>query len=187
MVARRNRSRPQQLNRVLAACFGITAALTLGGCTVFSEYVNNGFKLGPNYSPPPVTLPEIWIDRADPQVSVGTPNLACWWEVFGDPVLAQLIQRSYSSNLTLRAAGFQILASQQQRRIAASELLPQSQSASASYLHAQVSNTGGASGGVISFFGSGLTPPTSPPPVTEPSTPIAGMVDPGTVPPRTRA
>ena len=106
MVARRNRPRPQQLNRVLAACFGIAAALTLGGCTVFSEYVNNGFKLGPDYSPPPVTLPEIWINHADPQVSVGTPNLACWWEVFGDPVVAQLIQRSYSSNLTLRAAGF---------------------------------------------------------------------------------
>jgi NodT family efflux transporter outer membrane factor (OMF) lipoprotein len=166
-------------SRVVAACLGMAAALGLGGCTVLTQYLDNGFKVGPNYCPPPVPLTAKWIDESDAHVLIGSPNLACWWNVFGDPVLVDLIQRSYSSNLTLRAAGFQILASQEQRRIAASELLPQSQTASFSYLHSQASNTGGAAVGAAGFFGTGLAPSASPPPVIVPSTPIAGLADPG--------
>ncbi len=181
MQACRHKSLPAyRLIRLISACLGVAAALALVGCTTtIPEYIHNGFKVGPNYVPPAAPLPAKWLDESDSRVHIGTPNLTCWWEVFDDPVLADLIQRSYSSNLTLRAAGYQILASQQQRRIAASQLLPQSQTGSLSYTHSEISGTGGAATGPTGFFGTGLTPPASPPPVTAPSTPIAGMVDPG--------
>lgn len=175
----RNYQRAQPI-QVSLVCAAMVAAIALAGCTTtIPEYVHNGFKVGPNYARPATPLPPKWIDEGDPRVVIGSPNLACWWDVFGDPALAQLIQRSYSSNLTLRAAAFQIMASQEQRRIAASELLPQSQTASFSYTHSQASNTGGTATGPSGFFGTGLSPPASPPPVMTPSTPIAGLTDPG--------
>jgi NodT family efflux transporter outer membrane factor (OMF) lipoprotein len=147
--------------------------------TSISEYFHNGFKVGPNYHAPPVPLPKKWIDDADPHVQIGTPNLATWWEVFGDPTLADLIQKCYSSNLTLRAAGFQILAAREQRRIAISELLPQTQNGTFTYTRFEVSGTGGIAAGASPFFGTTLTPTAALVPVAAPSTPIAGVVDPG--------
>jgi NodT family efflux transporter outer membrane factor (OMF) lipoprotein len=170
--------RPRR-HRVAAACLAAVATLALGGCTLLSEYVDNGFKLGPNYSRPCVPAPEKWLDQGDPRVLVGCPNLATWWQVFNDPVLEELIHRAYSCNLTLRAHAFEILAAEQQRRIARTLLLPQSQAGSYSYTHTMVSNTGGAAVGPASFFGTGLAPSSSPPPVSVTSTPIAGEVDPG--------
>ena len=127
---------------------------------------------------PPVPVPSKWIEEGDPHVAVGCPNLAEWWDVFGDPALANLVRQAYRDNRTLQAAAFRIMASVEQRRIAASELLPQSQTASFSYAHSQVSGTGGAAAGPAGFFGTGLTPPASPPPVSTPSTPVAGQTDP---------
>jgi NodT family efflux transporter outer membrane factor (OMF) lipoprotein len=176
-IRRRTRHRPSQL---VWACLAVTILVGLAGCTTsIPDYIHNGFKVGPNYNPPPAPLPVGWIDQGDPRVRVGSPNLACWWEVFGDPVLMDLIHRSYASNLTLRAAGLQILAAQIQRRIAASELLPQSQSAAASYSRIEISGTGGISSGPSAFFGTSLSPPATTVPVAVPSTPIAGVVDPG--------
>jgi NodT family efflux transporter outer membrane factor (OMF) lipoprotein len=166
-------------SRCAAACFGVAALVGLGGCTLLSEYIDNGFMVGPNYLRPPVPLSPKWIDEGDPRVAVGCPNLAEWWDVFGDPVLADLVKRAYSDNRTLRAAAFHIMATAEQRRIAASQLLPQSQTASFSYTHSQVSGTGGAATGPSGFFGTGLAPPASPPPVSVPSTPVAGQTDPG--------
>jgi NodT family efflux transporter outer membrane factor (OMF) lipoprotein len=151
----------------------------LAGCAIFDEYIHNGFKVGPNYVPPPVPLSPRWIEEGDPRVSVGTPNLAEWWDVFGDPILADLVLRAYSDNRTLRAAAFQIMAAVEQRKIAASQLLPQAQTGSFTYTHSQASATGGAATGATGFFGTGLLPPNSPPPVTTPSTPVAGQTDPG--------
>src|SRR5579871_5123828 len=161
-------------NRIATACLAM-AALGLGGCTLLSEYVENGFKIGPNYARPPVELPTRWLDDADRRVAVGEPNLACWWDVFGDPALTQLIQRAYSSNWALRAYALQVMSAEQQRRIAASELLPQAQSASMTYTHSQLSATGGSATGGAAFFAASLTPPSSAPPVNTPNTPIAGM------------
>jgi NodT family efflux transporter outer membrane factor (OMF) lipoprotein len=173
-----NERRMRRANRVLTACLAV-AVLGLGGCTVLSEYIDNGFKLGPNYTMPAVALPGKWLDEGDPRVCVGTPNLACWWEVFGDPVLDELIRRAHSFNPTLRAHAFVVMAAEEQRRIARTLLLPQSQTGSFSYTHTMVSNTGGSAVGPAGFFGTGLAPPSSGPPVAVASTPIAGMVDPG--------
>ncbi|HEX4591134.1 MAG TPA: TolC family protein [Gemmataceae bacterium] len=176
---RRVEERSPRMSRFVASVLGAAAVVGLGGCTLLSEYLDNGFKVGPNYVRPPVPLSPKWIDEGDPRVAVGCPNLAEWWDVFGDPILADLVRRAYGDNRTLRAAAFHIMATAEQRRIAASELLPQSQTASFSYTHSQVSATGGAATGPSGFFGTGLAPPGSPPPVSVPSTPVAGQTDPG--------
>jgi NodT family efflux transporter outer membrane factor (OMF) lipoprotein len=147
--------------------------------TSVSDYIHNRYKVGPNYEPPPVPVPPKWTDEGDPKVQVGKPNLSTWWDAFNDPLLSDLIKQCYTSNLTLRAAGFQILAVQEQRLVASRLLLPQSQNAAASYSRIQASGNGGSSAGGAAFAGAGLAPPLGTVPVTTPSTPIAGLTDPG--------
>jgi NodT family efflux transporter outer membrane factor (OMF) lipoprotein len=160
--------------------FLLTFAATFGlcGCTTsLSEYVRNGFKVGPNYQKPPAPLTKQWIDEKDTRVRQGNPNIATWWEVFDDPILTGLLQRSYSRNLTLRAAAFQVLQARQQRAIALGEILPQSQSFALSYLHA-MSSLNGAAAGAGSAFGSTLAPAAVLAPVSPGTTPIAGVTPP---------
>ena len=124
--------------------FSLAAAAALGqsGCTTLSEWVHNGFKVGPNYTPPPVLVPNQWIDTNDPKVRHGDPNLCTWWDVFDDPILTKLLHDSYANNLTVRAAGLQILQAQIARFIAKSELLPQAQNAILGYTRNMASATG---------------------------------------------
>ncbi len=62
----------------LVLWFGLAAAAALvqTGCTAMSEWVHNGFKVGPNYEPPAAPVPDQWIDTNDPKVRHGDPNLA---------------------------------------------------------------------------------------------------------------
>jgi NodT family efflux transporter outer membrane factor (OMF) lipoprotein len=110
----------------------LTAALlgALGsGCTSVSEYVNNGFKVGPNYQKPPAPVANEWIDSKSPGVSTAITELEDWWTVFNDPTLNSLIEQAYSQNLDLRTAGTRILAARATRNIAAGNLFPQFQEA----------------------------------------------------------
>src|SRR5947209_11947013 len=99
--------------------------LGLGGCTTLAEYIHNGFKVGPNYHQPPVPVPPMWLDAGNPRVHIGDPNLCSWWDVFNDPILAKLLYQSFANNLTLRAAGVQILQAQEIRALACGQLFPQ--------------------------------------------------------------
>jgi NodT family efflux transporter outer membrane factor (OMF) lipoprotein len=156
-----------------------TVALGQAGCTTFlGEWLHNGFKVGPNYEPPPAPLPPRWIDECHPRVRVGEPNLADWWDVFGDPVLSKLIHQAYEQNLTVRQAGLQILQAQIQRNIACTELLPQAQTALAQYTHGEVSRNHGVAPGAGATFGTALSPSTVVGPLPTPSTPIAGVTMP---------
>jgi NodT family efflux transporter outer membrane factor (OMF) lipoprotein len=155
------------------------AAFVQTGCTTLSEWVHNGFKVGPNYEPPQVLLPAQWIDANDPKVRHGDPHLCAWWDVFDDPILTNLLHDSYANNLTVRAAGSQILQAQIARSIAKSELFPQAQTGILGYSRTMVSRTGGTPVGPGPVFGTGLTPPAIVSPVTTPSAPVAsGIVTP---------
>lgn len=88
----------------------VVVAAIVAGCTPFREYVDNGFKVGPNYSPPPAPVETQWIDADDERVRSETDDLSAWWKVFNDPVLDDLICTAYQQNLTLREAGFRVLA-----------------------------------------------------------------------------
>jgi NodT family efflux transporter outer membrane factor (OMF) lipoprotein len=147
-----------------------------------SEYIHNGFKVGPNYSRPATPVPSRWIDEGNARVHVGDPNLAAWWDVFDDPILTGLLQRAHSRNLTVRAAGFQILAAKEQRAIAIGELLPQTQGFSLQYTHSKASINQGSGVGFTSAFGTSLSPGAGLAPVPiAPSTPVAGATPAGGV------
>lgn len=109
------------------------SSVLLGGCTTFSEYVHNGFKVGPNYATPPAPVKAAWIDATDKRLRADSDNLSSWWTVFGDPVLNNLVTDSYIQNLTLREAGYRILQARAQRQIAVGNIFPQQQTASGSY------------------------------------------------------
>jgi NodT family efflux transporter outer membrane factor (OMF) lipoprotein len=111
----------------------IALAASLCGCTPLTEYVHNGFKVGPNYHDPGAPVAPSWIDASDKRVRSETDDLSKWWTVFGDPVLDELVCSAYKQNLTLRQAGYQILVARAQRNIAVGELFPQTQQATGDY------------------------------------------------------
>jgi len=65
------------------------------GCTPLREFVDNGFKVGPNYRRPPAPLAPAWIDAADPRVRSTVPANWDWWSAFNDPVLNDLVRTAY--------------------------------------------------------------------------------------------
>ena len=103
------------------------------GCTTLQEYIQNGFKVGPNYSTPPAAVAPDWIDANDERLRKDSDDLSQWWTVFKDPVLDDLICHAYRENLTLREAGFRVLQARAQLAIARGELFPQSQTATGGY------------------------------------------------------
>jgi NodT family efflux transporter outer membrane factor (OMF) lipoprotein len=154
------------------------AAVALGqaGCiTTIPQWVHNGFKVGPTYERPATPVPLAWIDQNHSRVSIGKPNLAEWWDVFGDPVLSKLIRQAYAQNLTLREAGLIIEQARMQRNIARTELLPQAQSAVAGYAHGVLSRNNGTFPAGGPAFGTGLAPSASVAGLATPSTPISGQ------------
>jgi NodT family efflux transporter outer membrane factor (OMF) lipoprotein len=179
------RLRPIQ-RRIVTLTVCVAGAVSLGfcGCTTsFPEWIHNGFKVGPNYERPPAPLTQGWIDANDPHVRRGDPNTAAWWNVFDDPLLTTLLRQSYSQNLTIRAAGFQIMQAQNARAIALGEIFPQSQTFAAGFNRNQISTNGGIASVPSIVFGSALAPAAVLAPVAAPTTPIAGVAgDPGPTP-----
>ncbi|HEX4591279.1 MAG TPA: hypothetical protein VH120_15185, partial [Gemmataceae bacterium] len=104
------------------------------GCTPFGEYVRNGFEVGPDYGRPPAPVADNWIDAADKRVRTDEDDLSRWWAAFNDPVLNDLIVGAYRQNISLRQAGFQVLAARAQLGIAIGELFPQTQQNTGSYV-----------------------------------------------------
>ena len=98
------------------------AALALAGC-----------KVGPNYEPPRVDMPEGWVSPmssapiASTQPSVTTvdaPDVARWWKTFDDPFLESLILRALESNIDLGLATSRVREARAARRLATAGLLP---------------------------------------------------------------
>ncbi|MFM7111579.1 MAG: transporter, partial [Planctomycetota bacterium] len=112
---------------------GLALPLSIG-CTTFKEYVHNGFKVGPQYAKPPAPVAEQWIDNADKRISPNTDDHRKWWTSFRDPNLDSLICMAAGQNLSLREAGFRVLASRAKLGIAVGEFFPQSQFANAGFL-----------------------------------------------------
>ncbi len=117
-----------------------TVLLSASGCTNLRDYVRNGFKVGPNYSPPPAETADRWIDEYDVRVRTDGDVPTHWWTVFGDPTLNGLIECAASQNLSLREACFRVLAARYQLAIAKGGLFPQQQSMKGSY--SRVANPG---------------------------------------------
>ena len=123
---------PGRASGLFFACLMILAA-SLCGCTSFKEYIQNGFKVGPNYCQPPAPVAQEWIDANDKRVRSDADDLSKWWTVFNDPGLDALICCAYRQNLTLREAGCRVLEARAQLGITTGQIFPQSQTFTGSY------------------------------------------------------
>lgn len=108
------------------------AVASASGCGLH-QWVENGFKVGPNYCKPPVPVAPEWIDYQDAQVRSEPADLAAWWAVFGDPTLNSLVQSANQQNISLRVAGARIMEASYRRRIAAGYFFPQVQDLTGSF------------------------------------------------------
>ena len=124
-LAPRSKRRTHRVARAWLVLALVLPQLT--GCTSFSEYISNGFKVGPNYGRPPAPVETDWIDAADKRLREDDSNIDKWWTVFNDPVLNGLVENAYRQNLTLREAGFRVLQARAQLGITVGEMFPQDQ------------------------------------------------------------
>ena len=122
----------------------IALAMCCCGCTPLTEYVQNGFKVGPNYRKPDAAVAGNWIDASDKRVRTDSDDLSKWWTVFKDPVLNDLVCNAYHQNLTLREAGYRILQARAQLGIAVGEIFPQSQAMTGDFLRQASSGATGS-------------------------------------------
>ena len=117
------------------------AAITLVSLT--------GCLVGPNYKRPPVTTPDAYRGLAPntaPQTAASFGDEK-WWTVFNDPVLNDLVCHAYKQNLTLRQAGYRVLAARAQLGIAVGAIFPQTQTMNGDFLReASSGETGGGPG-----------------------------------------
>ena len=111
--------------RFLQATAFVAATLSASGCTTLRDYIDNGFKVGPNYKRPPAPVAQHWIDAGDVRVRSEEADDSHWWTVFGDPALNELVQTAYRQNLTLRQAGCRVLEARAQQAVAVGNFFPQ--------------------------------------------------------------
>jgi NodT family efflux transporter outer membrane factor (OMF) lipoprotein len=106
----------------------IAALLTTGcGTTGVRQYIQNGFKVGPEYGRPPAPLAPMWIQETDARIHDPPPPHDAWWDVFQDPILSALIELAYQQNVNLRSVGTRVLQARAQQAIAVGNIFPQSQ------------------------------------------------------------
>ncbi|MFZ1937346.1 MAG: TolC family protein [Thermoguttaceae bacterium] len=129
--------------RRMILALSVGAVVSLSGCTSLQDYICNGFKVGPNYCPPPAPVAKHWIDQIDIHATPGQ-DISCWWALFHDPTLDRLVVCAYRQNLTLREAAFRILQARATLGIVRGDLFPQTQNATGSYQrNARSQNTAG--------------------------------------------
>ncbi|MHC5108945.1 MAG: efflux transporter outer membrane subunit [Planctomycetota bacterium] len=123
----------------------IAGGLVLSSCGCnLGQWVQNGFKLGPEYERPEAAVADQWIDAGDAQVNNQPPDHPEWWAVLNDPVLNQLVQDAAKQNLSVREAGYRVLQARAQRDIAIGNLSPQQQFGSGGVAWNQASENSGA-------------------------------------------
>ncbi len=110
-----------------------TAALCLCGCTSFSDYVHQGFKVGPEYTAAKAAVAPKWIDADDLRIRDDAADQARWWCVFNDPVLNDLVYHAYNQNINLKEFGTRILQARASLAIAKGQVFPQTQNVTGSY------------------------------------------------------
>jgi len=101
--------------RRIATLVLLVPAVAIAGCVT-----------GPNYSRPPVVMPDSFRMSQAVQPTVDSPSVgdAKWWEVFQDDELQSLIRLALDRNYDARIAAARVLEAQAQAGIVHSEELP---------------------------------------------------------------
>jgi NodT family efflux transporter outer membrane factor (OMF) lipoprotein len=134
-------------------------AVLSGGCNATGpqEWIQNGFKVGPNYSEPPAPVAEKWIDTDTAHVQ--NRYLQEWWRVFEDSTLDRLIDTAYANNPNLRVLAARVLEARAQRAIAMGSLFPQMQQATGQYSRIDLSRNTFNNPAVLQALFPGPLPP----------------------------
>ena len=111
-----------------------------------------GCEVGPDYHPPPTTLPSHFSPATQTAVQPGTVDLARWWQEFHDPMLNKLVERAVNSNYDVQLAEARVWQARAQVDYALAGLFPTAH-ATGSYNRNRTSNnlsnaavSGGSSG-----------------------------------------
>lgn len=88
-------------------------AVLLAGCTV-----------GPNYAPPQASVRDRFAENGARDGS-SDAELAKWWDVFGDPMLSELVDRALAQNLDIETAEARLREARAREVIAGAAGLPQ--------------------------------------------------------------
>ncbi len=123
--------------RKLLALLQVGLLVAVAGCTSLSQYVHNGFKVGPNHATPAAAVADDWLDSSDARLTREPIDCLAWWQIFNDPVLDRVVALAYQQNITLREAGLRVAEAQAQRAVVAGALFPQTQDAFGEYIHTQ--------------------------------------------------
>ncbi len=99
------------MRKLAASCL---ALILLTGCAV-----------GPNYKQPPVTAPDAYRDVQGPPAPAASLADQPWWDVFGDPVLKQLIDQALQTGYDVQIAAARVEEARARAGIARSEFFPQ--------------------------------------------------------------
>jgi multidrug efflux system outer membrane protein len=107
----------------------VAAAVLLPGCALTSAPQGLlgklwGLEVGPDYQRPAVAMPEDFRGRLGSAEAASFADLP-WWEVFGDPVLQQLVRQVLEGNYDLQAAVANVEQARALVGVAASGLYPQ--------------------------------------------------------------
>ncbi len=123
--------------RAIVICLMLT-----GGCTTgMRQWARQGFKVGPDYAPPPVAASERWMAVGTDAVNDQQGLDCAWWTVFDDPVLDSLIARASEQNLGFQQSAARIWEARSRLEIAEGNLFPQMQEAVGGYTRVQRSRT----------------------------------------------
>lgn len=106
-----------QPSRFRGSAPGVILLAVLSACTA----------VGPDFVPPPVQVPDAWESVQEAGLQATRYELVEWWEVFGDPVLNQLVETAHQQNYSLELAGLRVLESRAQLGIAIGTQYPQQQ------------------------------------------------------------
>jgi NodT family efflux transporter outer membrane factor (OMF) lipoprotein len=117
----------------LAMGLAVLCFATAGCTTSLRQWYCQGFKVGPNYSPPAAPVADRWIDAGSPNLRTEPEDSCSWWAVFRDPVLNALVETASRQNLPLQIAAMRIAAARAERGVAAGNLFPQKQEMTGQY------------------------------------------------------
>ncbi len=99
--------------------------------------------VGPDFVKPEAPVAESWSDIEGEGLTKGDADYSTWWEIFNDPVLNKIVEKTYQQNLSLKVAGLRILEARAQLGIATGNLYPQQQLAAGKFASNRVSESMG--------------------------------------------
>ena len=79
-------------------------AIRSAGAAVLAAGLAGCVAIGPDYTPPDVSVPDGWRNAPEAGEAGVADASADWWTVFGDPALDSLVERVHADNLNLASA-----------------------------------------------------------------------------------